>query len=384
MKPGRDNMAKPWESYQAIYVHIPFCVHKCAYCDFASYQIYNEHIMSDYARRLAEEISACTPALPVSPHATVYFGGGTPSVLPLDAMKAVVTALKERGFWQQPAEATLEANPGTVDLEKLRFYRQLGFDRLSLGIQSFQPAELAAMGRIHTAEEAEAAIAMAREAGFQRISGDLIYGYPGQTLESVQQSLGRLLQTGVDHVSVYGLTVEEGTLLAKQLREGKAALPTEDETGAMYDFLMEALPQAGYQRYEISNFARPGQASRHNQVYWHYDPYLAFGAAACRFDGTCRETNPRNLMAYLRGESPEREELSPEIRREELVFMSLRTAKGLSLAEFRQRTGCSFFPLYKDAFAACAERGWIVQEGDRIRLTGRGMQYGNLTFEEFL
>lgn len=377
-------MFHPWKSYQAVYVHIPFCVHKCAYCDFASYQIYNGHIMTDYARRLVEEISAWTPALPVSPTATVYFGGGTPSVLPLDDLEKVVTALKKRGFWQQPAEATLEANPGTVDLAKLRFYRQLGFDRLSLGIQSFQPAELAAMGRIHTAEEAEEAIALAREAGFRRISGDLIYGYPGQTLESVQQSLGRLLKTGVDHVSVYGLTVEEGTLLAKQLREGETALPSEDETGAMYDFLMEALPQAGYQRYEISNFARPGQASRHNQVYWHYDPYLAFGAAACRFDGKIRETNPRNLQAYLQGASPEREILTSEDRRAELVFMNLRTAKGLSLQEFAQRTGEDFFHIYKEGFAHCREQGWIVRDGDRVRLTEQGMRYGNLAFEEFL
>lgn len=377
-------MAKPWESYQAVYVHIPFCVHKCAYCDFASYQIYNDQIMTDYARRLVEEISAWTPALPVSPTATVYFGGGTPSVLPLDDLEKVVTALKKRRFWQQPAEATLEANPGTVDLAKLRFYRQLGFDRLSLGIQSFQPAELTAMGRIHTAEEAEEAIAQAREAGFRRISGDLIYGYPGQTLDSVQQSLERLLKTGVDHVSVYGLTVEEGTLLAKQLREGETALPSEDENGAMYDFLMEALPQAGYQRYEISNFARPGQASRHNQVYWHYDPYLAFGAAACRFDGKIRETNPRNLQAYLQGASPEREILTSEDRRAELVFMNLRTAKGLSLQEFAQRTGEDFFHIYKEGFAHCREQGWIVREGDRVRLTEQGMRYGNLAFEEFL
>lgn len=377
-------MAKPWESYQAVYVHIPFCVHKCAYCDFASYQIYNDQIMTDYARRLVEEISAWTPALPVSPTATVYFGGGTPSVLPLDDLEKVVTVLKKRRFWQQPAEATLEANPGTVDLAKLRFYRQLGFDRLSLGIQSFQPAELTAMGRIHTAEEAEEAIAQAREAGFRRISGDLIYGYPGQTLDSVQQSLERLLKTGVDHVSVYGLTVEEGTLLAKQIREGETALPSEDENGAMYDFLMEALPQAGYQRYEISNFARPGQASRHNQVYWHYDPYLAFGAAACRFDGKIRETNPRNLQAYLQGASPEREILTSEDRRAELVFMNLRTAKGLSLQEFAQRTGEDFFHIYKEGFAHCREQGWIVREGDRVRLTEQGMRYGNLAFEEFL
>lgn len=377
-------MSHPWETYQAVYVHIPFCVHKCAYCDFASYQIYNDHIMTDYARRLVEEISAWTPALPVSPTATVYFGGGTPSVLPLEDLAAIVTAMKERGFWQHPAEATLEANPGTVDRERLRFYRQMGFDRLSLGIQSFQPGELAAMGRIHTAEQAEEAIALAREAGFRRISGDLIYGYPGQTVETVRDSLERLLDTGVDHVSVYGLTVEEGTLLAKQVREGKALLPSEDASGTMYDFLMEALPQAGYHRYEISNFARPGQESRHNQVYWHYDPYMAFGAAACRFDGKIRETNPRNLQAYLQGAPPEREILTCEDRRAELVFMNLRTVKGLSLEEFTQRTGEDFFHIYEEGFTYCRKQGWITREGDRIRLTEQGMRYGNLAFEEFL
>lgn len=377
-------MSHPWETYQAVYVHIPFCVHKCAYCDFASYQIYNDHIMTDYARRLVEEISAWTPALPVSPTATVYFGGGTPSVLPLEDLAAIVTALKERGFWQHPAEATLEANPGTVDRERLRFYRQMGFDRLSLGIQSFQPEELAAMGRIHTAEQAEEAIALAREAGFRRISGDLIYGYPGQTVETVRDSLERLLDTGVDHVSVYGLTVEEGTLLAKQVREGKALLPSEDASGTMYDFLMEALPQAGYHRYEISNFARPGQESRHNQVYWHYDPYMAFGAAACRFDGKIRETNPRNLQAYLQGAPPEREILTCEDRRAELVFMNLRTVKGLSLEEFTQRTAEDFFHIYEEGFTHCRKQGWITREGNRIRLTEQGMRYGNLAFEEFL
>lgn len=377
-------MSHPWESYQALYVHIPFCVHKCAYCDFASYQIYNDHIMTDYARRLVEEISAWTPALPVSPTATVYFGGGTPSVLPLEDLAAIVTALKERGFWRHPAEATLEANPGTVDRERLRFYRQLGFDRLSLGIQSFQPGELAAMGRIHTAEQAEEAIALAREAGFRRISGDLIYGYPGQTVETVRDSLERLLDTGVDHVSVYGLTVEEGTLLAKQVREGKALLLSEDASGTMYDFLMEALPQAGYHRYEISNFARPGQESRHNQVYWHYDPYMAFGAAACRFDGKIRETNPRNLQAYLQGAPPEREILTCEDRRAELVFMNLRTVKGLSLEEFTQRTAEDFFHIYEEGFTHCRKQGWITREGNRIRLTEQGMRYGNLAFEEFL
>lgn len=377
-------MTEPWSVYQGIYVHIPFCVHKCAYCDFASYQIYNDHVMADYTHHLVEEIRSWQPELPIRPDATIYFGGGTPSVLPVELLEPIVRVLQERGFWNRPAEATLEANPGTVDLAKLQAYRQLGFDRLSLGIQSFQPAELAAMGRIHTAEEAREAIRLARQAGFARISGDLIYGYPGQTVDSVRDSLHQLLATGVDHVSVYGLTVEEGTLVHAQLEKGQAALPSEESTGAMYELLMDELPKAGYHRYEISNFARPGQESRHNQIYWHYDPYMAFGAAACRFNGKKRETNPRSLVSYLQGEATEVEELTPEIRREELVFMSLRTAKGLSLEEFRQRTGKDFFLLYKDGWEHCQKRGWIRQKGNRIALTPLGMQYGNLAFEEFL
>lgn len=377
-------MTEPWSAYQGIYVHIPFCVHKCAYCDFASYQIYNDTIMGDYTRRLVEEIQQWQPDLPLRPDATIYFGGGTPSVLPVELLARIVQALKDRGFWNHPAEATLEANPGTVDLAKLRAIRQLGFDRLSLGIQSFQPAELAAMGRIHSAEEAREAIALARQAGFQRISGDLIYGYPGQTVASVRDSLHQLIETGVDHVSVYGLTVEEGTLVHAQLAKGQATLPSEEETGAMYDLLMDELPKAGYGRYEISNFAKPGQESRHNQIYWHYDPYMAFGAAACRFNGKQRETEPRSLVAYLKEEAPDVEELSPQIRREELVFMSLRTARGLSLTEFRQRTGEDFFHIYKEGWEHCQKRGWIRQNGDRIALTPLGMQYGNLAFEEFL
>lgn len=377
-------MTHPWSAYQGIYVHIPFCMHKCAYCDFASYQIYNDHIMADYTRQLVEEIRTWQPDLPIRPDATIYFGGGTPSVLPVELLRQIVEALKDRGFWNQPAEATLEANPGTVDLARFQAYRELGFDRLSLGIQSFQPTELAAMGRIHSAEEAKEAFALARQAGFTRISGDLIYGYPGQTVDSVRDSLQQLLATGVDHVSVYGLTVEEGTLVHAQLAKGQTALPAEEATGAMYDLLMDELPKAGYTRYEISNFAKPGQESRHNQIYWHYDPYMAFGAAACRFNGTRRETNPRSPVEYLKGAAPEVEELTPAICREELVFMSLRTAKGLSLTEFKERTGEDFFHIYKEGWAHCQKRGWIRQNGDRIALTPLGMQYGNLAFEEFL
>ena len=377
-------MSHPWESYQGVYIHIPFCVQKCCYCDFASYQGQSRDVQEAYVQCLLAEIGQWQPDLPVSPDATVYFGGGTPTVLAPEQLERIVRALKERSFWQQPKEATLEANPGTVTLESLQAYRAMGFDRLSLGMQSFVPAELKAMGRIHTVEQSLEALELAQQAGFTRISGDLIYGYPGQTAGSVAYSLEQLMKSGVSHISIYGLTVEEGTRLAWQLDHGQCCLPSEDETGAMYDYIMKTLPEQGFQRYEISNFAKEGQESRHNQVYWHYDPYMAFGAAACRFNGKVRETNPRSLVDYLKEKAPDREELTDEEREEELVFMSLRTTKGLDLEEFRQRTGRDFFAEYEDAYTRCAEKGWIQQSGQRIHLTPQGMQYGNLAFGEFI
>lgn len=377
-------MSHPWETYQGVYIHIPFCVQKCCYCDFASYQGQSGDVQERYVKRLIKEIETWRPHLPVSPAATVYFGGGTPTVLLPEQLGRIVAALKDKGFWQQPKEATLEANPGTVTLESLRAYRAMGFDRLSLGMQSFVPAELKAMGRIHTVEQSLEAPELAQQAGFTRISGDLIYGYPGQTVESVAYSLERLMKSGVNHISIYGLTVEEGTRLAYELDHGQSVLPSEEAAGAMYDHIMKTLPEQGFHRYEISNFAKEGQESRHNQVYWHYDPYLAFGAAACRFDGWTRETNPRSLVDYLNGRVPEREELTREERVEELVFMSLRTTKGLSLTEFQERTGKDFFVEYKEAYDRCAQKGWLEQSSQRIHLTPLGMQYGNLAFGEFM
>jgi len=295
-----------------------------------------------------------------------------------------VAALKDAGFWQQPAEATVEANPGTLSPDFLQALRRLGFDRLSLGVQSLQADELQRMGRIHTAEEARQAFLEARDAGFRRISTDLIYGYPGQTAASVEDTLQRLLAWQPDHVSVYGLSVEPGTVLAARLDQGVWQLPDEEESGRMYDLVMDGLPAKGYARYEISNFARPGQESLHNEVYWRYEPYLAFGAGACRFDGKKRETAPRGLYAYMKGEPAEVEVLSPDIRREELVFMNLRTARGLDLAVYEERTGEPLSRRYGKALEKLAARKWLVLEDGRIHLTPLGMRYGNLAFEEFI
>ncbi len=377
-------MTKPWESYQGIYIHIPFCVQKCNYCDFASYKVSSRDVMEAYVNRLVAEIEEKDITVPVAEGATLYFGGGTPSVLPVDLLEKVVQALMAKTLWNHPKEVTLEANPGTVNRAKLQAYRDLGINRLSLGIQSFQDAELRRMGRIHTAEKARETIAMAREAGFLHINGDLIYGYPGQTVESVQDSLEQLLSTGVDHISVYGLTVEKGTPLEKQLTTQALYLPDDDTTGDMYDCIMSCLLKAGYERYEISNFARPGHASRHNQVYWHYNPYLAFGAAATGFDGKRRYTNPATIEAYSSGKAPEEEVLTDQEREEELVFMSLRTAKGLSLAEFQERVGKSFRDEYGPALAHCLAQGWLIERKGRVSPTALGMRYGNLLFEAFL
>ena len=223
-------MVRPWEICQAIYIHIPFCRHKCCYCDFTSYQGQSETVQERYTEALCREIRTCRPGLPVSPRATVYFGGGTPTCLSLSCLTRIVAALKDAGFWQQPAEATVEANPGTLSPDFLQALRRLGFDRLSLGVQSLQADELQRMGRIHTAEEARQAFLEARDAGFRRISTDLIYGYPGQTAASVEDTLQRLLAWQPDHVSVYGLSVEPGTVLAARLDQGVWQLPDEEES----------------------------------------------------------------------------------------------------------------------------------------------------------
>lgn len=377
-------MTKPWESYQGIYIHIPFCVQKCNYCDFASYKVSSRSVMEQYINRLVEEIGQKKVSLPVDERATIYFGGGTPSILPVFLLEKIVNALKERKLWKTPKEVTLEANPGTVNTAKLQAYRAMGIDRLSLGIQSFQDDELCTMGRIHTAEKAKETIAMAREAGFLHCNGDLIYGYPGQTVERVEDSLAQLIATGVDHISVYGLTVEKGTLLEKQLAAQVLQLPDEEAAGDMYDCIIQMLQAAGYVRYEISNFARPGHASRHNQVYWHYNPYLAFGAAATGFDGKNRFTNPSRVQDYINGKATAEEVLTNAEREEELVLMNLRTAKGLSLTEFNERVGKNFRDEYGPALAHCLAQGWVTEKGGRICPTAQGMRYGNLLFESFL
>ena len=388
-----------WQQYQAIYVHIPFCKQKCLYCDFASYACFGEREMRTYTDALCHEIEVrAEEASNVAFGATIYFGGGTPSVLPTDCLEGIVSTLKSCGFWQKPAEATIEVNPGTSDVNKLKRMREAGFDRISFGVQSLQEAELRAIGRIHSAEEAIAAIDMARAAGFARISCDLIYGLPGQSLASLKDTICRITKTGIEHMSVYGLIVEEGTPLERLVNSGQMVLPDEDIAADMYELVQRLLAEAGFERYEISNYAKNGQYSRHNTVYWQYHPYIAFGAAACGMEKALRRTAASTVPEYIAAaqaltsgnwrtsELYTSESLTLQQQLEEFMFMGLRRAAGADLAEARTRFGVDVWQRYQTELAPYIAQGLVGYEAaaERLYLTPAGMELGNQIFAIFV
>ena len=382
---------KEYEQTQAIYVHTPFCVQKCLYCDFASYACRDTNIMKEYAKAVCREIAnGGAVKLPVHKNVTIYFGGGTPSTLPIECTAQIVDALKKNKYWQTPAEATIEVNPGTADLEKLKALRSLGFDRISFGVQSLNDSELKTIGRIHSAQEALQAIAWAKEAGFTRISADLIYALPGQTLASLRQTLEQLVATGIEHVSVYGLIVEEGTPLERLVDEGKLVLPDEDTAADMYEFAQNFLREQGFKRYEISNYAKNGQYSKHNLVYWKYQPYAAFGAAACGFDGSSRFTASEVVAEYINQTQDaviyNEEKLSIEELLGEFMFMGLRKTSGANLREARERFGIDVMERFASEMKPYFENGMLRYDSGRevLFLTERGMELGNIIFEIFV
>ena len=405
-----------WEQFQGVYVHTPFCLQKCLYCDFPSYAGFTEEVRQRYADALCREIEvrSLQKELPVAKGATVYFGGGTPTVLAAEQVGKIVSTLKHCGWWKEPAEATIEANPGTVDAAKLKALREIGFDRISLGVQSLQDKELRALGRIHTAEQALQAIEEAKQAGFRRINADLMSGIPCQTVESFRNTLDTVLQLGLSHISVYSLILEEGTPLERLAGEGRAQLPDEESSYVMYEMTTEVLAQAGLQRYEISNYAVPGEESLHNIVYWHYEPYAAFGVGACTFDGKERRTNTADVQEYIKGWNMaevvsrnsgtvmrrtgdledggevgegtlwESEDLDRKTQISEALFMGLRTTEGIELRRFEKRYGISVQELYQNELTTLKAQGMINISNRYLHLTSDGMRFGNRVFETFV
>ena len=359
-----------------LYVHIPFCAAKCSYCDFYSLA-HREDKMDDYCAALTGHLREVAPRMAGQQVDTVYFGGGTPSYLGPRRLAALLKTIRKGYTLTADAEITLEANPDSAgDVKALKMLRKAGFNRLSLGAQAMDDDMLRAIGRIHTAQQVKEAVSAARSAGFQNISIDLMYGLPGQTMAHWQQTLMDAVALGTEHVSAYGLKVEEGTPLWQ--RRDSADLPDDEAQADMYLWAVGALAAAGYGQYEISNFARPGFESRHNLRYWRMAPYAGFGPGAHSDFGNVRFAYEKDLDGYLAGDMrlSEREEILPRERCMEYIMLSLRTAEGISRTTVERtyrkpfaQAEAVFRELAEHCLAAPTENGW--------RLTPRGFLVSN-------
>lgn len=366
---------QPWVWPRAAYVHIPFCAHKCGYCDFASLAG-SDHLADRYLAALEREMAMMGQPQEVE---TIFIGGGTPTRLEARALARLVASVR-RWFPLVPGgEWTVEANPGTLDAEKVDVLRDGGVNRVSLGAQSFQPELLRALERNHAPEEVERALELVRPR-FSHWSFDLIFGVPGSTAELWAADLETALALGPSHLSCYGLVYEKGTALWKQWQAGQVREVDEDVERTMYAHTIDRLEEAGLPLYEISNFARPGHECRHNLVYWANDAYFGVGLGAARYMRGVRSSNTRDLPAYLRrveaGEpaTGPTETLDPEARaRETAVLMLRRTTTGIERPDFQQRTGYDLDALAGSTVARYVGRGLLADDGRRVRFTREGL-----------
>ncbi len=376
-----------------LYVHIPFCVRKCNYCDFLSAPA-TDLTKERYVEALCREISGYREAADGYELKTVYFGGGTPSVLNSVLVEKIVKVIKNTFSVDfEQAEVTMEVNPGTVTKERLAAYRQLGINRLSIGVQSARDEELALLGRIHTFAEAKQCYQWAREAGFTNISMDVISALPGQSLSDYQETLEALILLNPEHISSYSLIIEEKTPFYELYSDGKEMegdLPDEDTDREMYAYTKRRLASAGYERYEISNYAKPGFESRHNSSYWTGIPYIGAGLGASSLFTNARYHNEMDLQTYLAavqaGEDIRRdiERLVESEKMEEFMMLGLRMMKGVSRAEFQRQFGCAMETVYGQALKKLERDGLIAISGDTVALTETGIDVSNQVFIEFI
>ncbi len=376
-----------------LYLHIPFCVKKCNYCDFLSAPA-EEETRAAYVDALLEEIRGFEDPEDYEV-VTVFFGGGTPSILPGQEIFRIMEALREKFSFRKRAEITLEANPGTVDKEKLSCYKKAGINRLSFGLQSADAEELKKLGRIHTWEKFLESFQLAREAGFSNINVDLMSALPGQTKESWEKTLRQVLALQPEHISAYSLIIEEGTpfyqLYEKDVERRDAGeepelLPSEEEERAMYEATGRILKEQGYLHYEISNYAKPGRECRHNLGYWQRRDYLGFGLGASTLLNPVRYKNTEDLEAYLGGDFSKKEffVLTKDNQIEETMFLGLRVLEGVSKEKFREQFSCELRVVYRKELEKLEQEGLLEEEGDFVRLTSRGIDLSNPVLAEFL
>jgi oxygen-independent coproporphyrinogen III oxidase len=370
---------------RSAYIHVPFCVHRCGYCDF-TLVAGRDDLIDAYLEALAIELDRLERPREVD---TVFFGGGTPTHLPAPQL-ARLLALTRRWFPPAPgAEICVEANPAGLDDAKVAVLADAGVNRVSLGVQSFDTQVLELLERDHRGADVPAVVARLRPA-IPNVGLDLIFGVPGQTVELWRQTLAAALALEPTHVSTYGLTFEKGTAFQSRLDKGLLNKCDEELERAMYALAMDELPRAGLEQYELSNFARPGFRCRHNEVYWAGRPFFGFGPGAARYAGGRRELNHRSVTTWINrvlgGHSPiaDAEELSPEGRARELVMLNLRRCAGLSLAEFHEQTGFDFRELAADALPRHLRQGLLEEHDGHVRLTREGRFLADTVFAEYV
>lgn len=371
-----------------LYLHMPFCVRKCAYCDFLSFPS-GAKTQRMYAKRLMEDIDVMGKRYGEIPVETIFIGGGTPSVPDSGLIVEIMEHVRHAFHVADGAEISMEANPGTVTREKLTDYRKAGINRLSFGLQSANDRELKLLGRIHTWAEFLESFKLARECGFANLNIDLMSALPGQTCESWKETLSRVTDLDPEHISAYSLIIEEGTPFGERYgsEEGRKLLPDEDSEREMYHETKRFLKDCGYERYEISNYAKPGRECRHNIGYWTGVPYLGLGLGASSYLDGCRFTVNPDMKQYLEekpGMFADIEKLTKKDKEEEFFYVGLRMTAGVSLSEFERRFGISAKEVYPGLMETFVKEKAARFEGDRFVLTDYGLDVSNYIMAQFL
>jgi oxygen-independent coproporphyrinogen-3 oxidase len=386
----------------SIYLHIPFCSRRCGYCDFNTYAGL-EYLIPTYVDALCQEIEIVAKNLKeTNPIHTIFFGGGTPSIIPLDDLKRVMTTIEKNFYIEPDAELTLEANPGSLSLKYLNGLKDIGFNRMSIGMQSAHPDDLKVLDRMHNFPTVKQSVTWCKQAGFQHINLDVIFGIPGQTIERWQETLDLALETEIDHLSLYSLSIEEGTPLDQKIKKGLLPSPDDDLAAAMYEYAIVELEVKGFQQYEISNWAQGEQTRcQHNLQYWRYLPYVGFGAGAHSFINRQRIENKSKVMDYIEGIQNSNmadallfpaatyiEELTKWDQMQEYLMVGFRlTEEGISAIEFKRIFGIGLEIVFGLQIRNLKEQGLIEPHPklvDRLRLTSKGRLFGNRVFEQFV
>lgn len=374
-----------------IYIHIPFCKQKCYYCDFTSF-CNKDNIVEKYIECIKKEIQNKLKQIDAKDYlvTSIYIGGGTPSYIEPEYIESILYELKSE--IKTSLETTIEVNPGTVTRDKLEKYKKIGINRISIGLQEVHNTLLKQIGRIHSFEEFENTYKLARKIGFKNINVDLIFGLPNQTINDLKESLEYIVNIQPEHISTYSLIVEEGTVLQKKIKEKALKLPDEDTERQMYWYIKNTLELKGYNHYEISNFAKKGHESLHNTNCWKQKEYIGFGVAAHSYFNDRRFSNKENLEEYINNienGNIEKNTYLHEIQNEEekqreYMLLGLRTIKGISIKEFKNRFKLNPIFLYHNELEFLVNEKLLNIDGDYIKLTNRGIDLANVVWEKFV